>query len=271
MQSNHPRTGVRIAMIDMRKINLESLNSATKYPSIVTFHERDPKRGMLTEKPIDTFAGNVLLTEKVDGTGTRIVAFPNGDYIIGSREHLLHARGDLVANLTDGVVETLRPVADALWTPGSGTQVVVLYLEVYGGNIGRNASQYTGNGRTGFRMFDAAAVPGSVLVRTPAEAASWREDGGQNFLTEQELQDMAVRQGIGLTPRLGMLPASEVPTGIEEMHAFLTSRIPETNVALDADAGRIPEGIVLRTEDRSVIAKARLQDYANTLRRRSGR
>jgi hypothetical protein len=258
-------------MIDMRSINLETLNSATKYPSILTFHERDPKRGLLTDKHVDAFEGDVLLTEKVDGAGTRVIVFPNGDYIIGSREQLLHARGDLIPNAKDGVVKTLRPVAEELWAPGSGNQVVVLYLEVYGGNIGRNASQYTGLGRMGFRMFDAATIPGHVLVQTPAEAASWREDRCQDFLSEEELQDMAVRQGIGLTPRLGMLPASEVPTGIEEMHNFLTSRIPATEVALDANAGRRPEGIVLRNQDRSAIVKARLTDYENTLRRRSGR
>ncbi|WP_328372986.1 RNA ligase family protein [Streptomyces sp. NBC_00445] len=255
----------------MRSINLRSLNSATKYPSILTFHERDPKRGTLLEEAT-VFEGDVLLTEKVNGAGARIVVFSNGDYIIGSREHLLHARGDLIANPKDGVAEALRPVADALWTPGGGgTQVLVLYLEVYGGALGRNAGQYTGHNRVGFRLFDAATVPEDVLSRTPAEVSTWREHVGQEFLTEEELQGMAAREGIELAPRLGTIPASQVPTGIEEMHDFLTSRLPATLVALDADAGHRPEGIVLRTENRSVIAKARLEDYERTLRRRFGR
>jgi len=256
-------------MIDMRDLNLESLNSATKYPSILTFHERDPKRGALLDAAT-AFEGDVLLTEKVDGTGARIICFGNGDYVIGSREELLHARGDLIANPKNGVVDALRPIADTLATPGNGEQVVVLYLEVYGGKIGRNAGQYTGQGRTGSRMFDAATIPEEILSRTPADVSLWREHGGQAFLTEKELGDMAARHGVELTPRLGLIPASEVPTGIEEMRDFLTTRLPATRVALDADGGSRPEGIVLRTEDRTVIAKARLEDYEKTLRRRSG-
>ncbi|MFI5986809.1 RNA ligase family protein [Streptomyces sp. NPDC051555] len=258
-------------MIDMRSLSLEALNSATKYPSILTFHERG-QRGTLTEKVVDAFEEDVLVTEKVDGANARIIAFSNGDYVIGSREHLLHARGDLIANPKDGLVEALRPVADSLWTPGGGgAQAVVLYLEVYGGKIGRNAGQYSGQGQVGFRMFDAATVPGEVLGLTPSEVATWREHDGQQFFTEEELQDLASEERIELTPRLGTIPASEVPTGIEAMHAFLTSRIPATNVALDSEAGRRPEGLVLRTHDRKVIAKARLADYESTLRLRSGR
>ncbi|MEU5958142.1 RNA ligase family protein [Streptomyces sp. NPDC047525] len=255
----------------MRSIDLESLNSATKYPSISTFHERGPKRGTFTEKSIDAFEGSVLLTEKVDGTSTRIIVFPDGEYVIGSREQLLYARGDLIVNPKDGVVETLRPIADALRSQDGGSaEILTLYLEVYGGNIGRNASQYTGYSQLGFRMFDAATVPAHVLIQNPAEASRWRESDGQHFLSEEEVQNIAVRMGIALTPRLGTIPATELPTGIEQMHSFLTTRIPATNVALDPGAGRRPEGIVLRTPDRTVIAKARLEDYENTLRRRSG-
>ncbi|MEU4775942.1 hypothetical protein [Micromonospora sp. NPDC023644] len=41
-------------------------------------------------------------------------------------------------------------------------------------------------------------------------------------------------------------------------------------MALDGPAGR-SEGLVLRAADRSVIAKARFQDYERTVRRRAGR
>ncbi|RLU82038.1 hypothetical protein CTZ27_31270 [Streptomyces griseocarneus] len=251
-------------MVDVRSINLESLNSATKYPSILTFHERAPKGGVLLDTATP-FEGDVVLTEKVDGTNARIIVFPDGSYVIGCREELLYARGDLIVNPKDGVVEALRPVADGLAAPDSGLRV--LYLEVYGRKIGKNASQYTGQGRIGFRMFDAATIPEDILNRTPAEVSAWRERGGQAFWAEKQLRGLSAWEGIELTPRLGLIPASEVPTGIQEMHDFLVSRLPETQVALDADGGLRPEGIVLRTQDRAVIAKARLADYEKTLRR----
>ncbi len=49
---------------------------------------------------------------------------------------------------------------------------------------------------------------------------------------------------------------------------FLRKFLPGTLAPLDASAGGAAEGIVLRTEDRSVIAKARFQDYERTFRSR---
>ncbi|AVT30593.1 hypothetical protein C6361_15145 [Plantactinospora sp. BC1] len=62
-----------------------------------------------------------------------------------------------------------------------------------------------------------------------------------------------------------------MPTELEKTHRFLAERLPATTVALDGTPGRA-EGIVLRSEDGSAIAKARFQDYERTLmRRRTGR
>jgi hypothetical protein len=62
--------------------------------------------------------------------------------------------------------------------------------------------------------------------------------------------------------------AAELPTDLDTTSAFLAEWSPVTRAALDESAGRASEGIVLRTPDRSVIAKARFQDYARTLKRR---
>ena len=70
--------------------NFDALNSATKYPPIEMYHVLD-ERGTLTEDLTFGFAGDVVFTEKVDGTNARIILLPGGDYIIGSREHLLYA------------------------------------------------------------------------------------------------------------------------------------------------------------------------------------
>lgn len=65
------------------------------------------------------------------------------------------------------------------------------------------------------------------------------------------------------------IAAKDLPTGIEERQAFLAEHAPRTFAARDPEAGGRAEGIVLRTADRSVIAKARFQDYQRTLKRRS--
>ncbi|MFF2407331.1 RNA ligase family protein [Streptomyces sp. NPDC058092] len=250
----------------LRAIDLAALNTATKYPSIPTYHALDPKNGSLIEDAAD-FDGDVYLTEKVDGTNGRIVSFPSGDYVLGSREELLYARGDLIGNPALGIADALRPLADRVTPPTSGIRV--LYLEVYGGKVTAAGREYTGGRAVGHRLFDAADIPLDVLERPRARISSWREDGGQRFLSEGELTRSATAESIELVPRLATVDAGDLPTGIAEMQTFLAGHLPASRVALDEGAGGRPEGIVLRNSDRSLIAKARFQDYRRTLERRT--
>ncbi|AUG76951.1 hypothetical protein CFP65_2093 [Kitasatospora sp. MMS16-BH015] len=253
----------------MALLDLAALNSATKYPSIPTHHELDPKNGGLLENPT-AFTGEVVLTEKVDGTNGRIVLLPDGDYFIGSREELLHARGDRVSNPALGIVAALRPLADRLkGRPADG--ILVYFLEVYGHRVGAAAKQYTAGGNVGHRLFDLARVPEEALGWDRERIAQWRDGGGQYWSSEADLQRAAEAEGIEVTPRLGTVPAGQLPTGIEETHSWLNAMLPDTRVALDEGAGGRPEGIVLRTPDRSLISKARFQDYERTLKRRAQR
>lgn len=246
-------------------IDLSALNSATKYPSIPTYHALG-ERGVLTEEAT-AFHGDVILTEKIDGTNSRIIVMPDGDWFIGSREELLTARGDRVHNPALGIVDAIRPIAPRL-TGDADENILVAYLETYGAKIGGQAKQYSARGTVGWRMFDLAFIPTGVLTWDRERIAAWRDGGGQKFAYEETMQNSAAYWGIGLTPRLGVIPAEELPTGIEDTHAWLTRELPGTMAALDESAGGRAEGIVLRTVDRSVIAKARFQDYERTLKAR---
>ncbi|MFJ6438260.1 RNA ligase family protein [Streptomyces sp. NPDC091416] len=242
-------------------LDLDALNSATKYPSILTYHELGPSGGLLENAT--AFSGDVILTEKVDGTNGRIITLPGGDYFLGSREELFYARGDRVWNRKLGIVEALRPVAERLSATTEGIRVY--YLEVYGGNkITVASKQYTGGTALGHRLFDVAEIDAHILQQPLARVASWREGGGQYFHTEDALTEIATDQDIEMAPRLATIAASELPTGIDEMQDFLTHHPPKTLVTLDQDAGGRPEGLVLRATDRSVIAKARYQNYERT-------
>ena len=249
----------------MLDFDLNVLNSATKYPSIPTYHALG-ERGTLVEQAT-AFTGDVLLTEKVDGTNSRIVVLPDGDWFIGSREELLTARGDRVHNPALGIVEALRELAQGLKAEDAG-RIAVFYLETYGGRIGGQARQYSGEGRVGYRMFDLAYVDSDVLGWDRARVSAWRESGGQGFADEGALRTAAADAGIELTPRLARIPAGALPTTLEQTHAWLRETLPGTLVGLDAAALGRAEGIVLRTADRAVIAKARFQDYERTLKRK---
>lgn len=255
--------------IDARTVDLGVLNSLTKYPSIPTYHTLDPANGGLLETALD-FDGPVIGTEKVDGTNARVISLPGNTYLLGSREELLYAKGDLIGNPAQGIVAALRPVAEAL-TPVDDDVIRVHYFEAYGGKITAAAKQYTGSRAVGLRLFDVAVLAdyAEKLTWQPAQVSSWRENGGQTYLAEADLAKAAELDGLEWTPRLFTLEPGELPKDVSGMSRFLTERLPRTLSALDDSAGGLAEGIVLRAADRSRIAKARFQDYERTLRRRT--
>ena len=254
-------------MLDLRVCELNKLNTLTKYPSIETYHALDPRNGLLQEEAMP-FDGDLVLTEKVDGTNARIISFPNGDYAIGSRSELLHARGDLISNPALGIVAAIKSIAERLEPDSNMLQV--WYGEVFGGKVTSASKQYTGERRIAFRLFDVCAIPDAdELIARPLEAISnWREHKSHHWLNEERLTTNAEKHGLVLTPRIGVIAASELPQTVEDMAEFLAATLPSTLCALDEAAGGQAEGIVLREKKRGAIAKARFQDYRRTLKRR---
>lgn len=254
-------------VFDRYAIDLNRLNSATKYPSIPTYHQLDA-RGNLLDDTV-TFDGPVIGTEKVDGTNARIIVLPDGTWILGSREELLHAQGDLIANPAQGIAAALRGAADHVAT-GEPAGLLVFYLEVYGGKIGSGAKNYTGNRAVSYRLFDVAAIPDldEVLSWPVEKISTWRDNNGQTWLAEEHLAHLAHNHRLSLTPRLFTLDSGQLPTALTDTRCFLAEHLPTTLAAIDEQATGTPEGIVLRTPDRRTIAKARFGDYDRTLRRR---
>lgn len=248
-------------------IDMAAINSATKYPSIETYHKLD--RGKLTEELNFTFEGNVILTEKIDGTNGRAILMPDGDYFIGSRKEILYAKGDRRIDPTESIVETMLPVAETLTGDETdGPWITVIYGEVYGGKIGPAAKRYTSEGRTGFRLFDIAFIPAEVLDWPRERIAAWRDGGGQKFANEATLLRGARNLSVPVTPRLGTVSAEQLPVTLGGMDHWLSNKYAFQSLAMldGADTPGASEGMVLRTHDRSVIAKARIEDYAKVLR-----
>jgi len=249
----------------LRTIDLRTINSVTKYPSIPTFHALG-ERGRLREEVQVSFGDDVIVTEKIDGTNTRIVVLDDRSYLIGSREELLHARGDIVHNPALGIVVAVRPIADRVADALAGNgRVVTLYGEVYGGKTTGSKAYGTG---VGFRLFDVVSTPTRELeervARSPEEIAHWRDSGGQTFLDERALADHATIAGVALAPRL---ETTAPPTDLRATYAWLKKALPgETLAPLEGDRKGRPEGVVVRTRDRRAIAKLRFEDYERTLR-----
>lgn len=247
----------------LRDCELNKLNSLTKYPSIPTYHTLGEKGSLLA----DTigFAGDIILTEKVDGTNSRIILLPDGNFVLGSREELLFAKGDLIGNPAMGIADALKDLADSL--PCAPAQIQVLYLELYGGKITAASKQYTSEQSISWRLFDIAIIENiaPLFSQSLAEISAWRERGGQSFLNEEQLVQAAENYGLTLTPRIATIKS--LPSDIEETYEFLKQWLPKTQVAIDAGAGGKAEGIVARTVSRSAIAKLRFEDYERHVKR----
>lgn len=253
--------------MELRTTDLRKLNSATKYPSIPTFHALGD-RGRLRQEVQVSFARNdVVVTEKLDGTNTRIVVLEDGSYLIGSREELLHARGDIVFNPALGIVAAVRAIADRVADALAGSgRLVTFYGEVYGG---KTTGSRTYGTSVGFRLFDVVSAPlremAERLALSAEDLAHWRDGGGQSFVDERGLAEHAALAGVELTPRLEA--ATAPPTELRETHAWLEAALPGgTRAPLEGERKGRPEGVVVRTRDRRVIAKLRFEDYERTLR-----
>lgn len=272
-------------MITQPRLSADMLPKAdtmTKYPSIPTYHERNAAGMLMDENPV-IFSDRVIATEKVDGTNVRITLWPDGGWLIGSRDRWLAASGDLIWNPELGIVEHVRALATSLATAATDPWAVLglprncpvaLYLELYGGKIGQAAGKYRGRdtARLGFRLFDIAAFPAWTRQMTwPIERLAAERDAGavHVFATERDLTRFSAEMVIPLTPRLFSGYGADLPTDLEGtalmLDSWKTTRVGLLDGPPPADSS---EGIVLRTPDRSEIAKVRREDYGRTLRRR---
>ena len=255
--------------MNLKDMDLRKLNSITKYPSIPTYHKIGEK-GVLEDEVVSFGSDKIILTEKVDGTNTRVICW-NGEIVIGSREELLYRIGDLIYSPCLDIVKTvldnldidsLKKIKDCLFT---------FYFETYGGKIGKASKNYTGLGQTDIMLLDVSFVNKHDLINKflpmpLLEISEWRENGGQMFFEEDLLRPIARYYGINLVPRLGEI--KHLPLSHEDVYSLLNGLLPETLCAIDEVERGQAEGIVFRTEDRGIIAKARFEDYRRTLMKR---
>jgi len=249
----------------IEKYGADKLNSLTKYPSIMTYHSLGEK-GCLTESLVDGIGfysdDDCYITEKIDGTNARII-FDGEDYVIGSREELLFAKGDRFGNPQLNIVNTAKSIADKLNKPIHG-EVCILFGEVYGGNVTPASKQYTTDKTFGFRLFDIASVDINILNEPLERISSWREHGGQKFFNIEMMRSFADEYNIQTVPYLAMVKGCEIPVDRISMQKYL-QEFKETHAGIN-NSGK-SEGIVVRTFDRSLIRKVRFEDYERTAKR----
>ena len=256
-------------------MDIQKLNSATKYPSILSYHQHGQK-GLLTENlnciPPSTGAQSLLgSTEKLNGSNARSILFLDKGqwrFVIGSRETLLYTNGDFLMREEYSIVETLLPTAERLQRQKcyelNENAITTFYFEVFGDSTQPESKNYCGSHRPDFRLFDVSVVGREILDKPIEEIASWRERGGQTFLDEMGLQVIKNQLDLTLVPgKWGV----QLPTSIEDTYNWLCGVMPETGCLLDSTGKGKAEGVVVRNSDRSFITKIRFEDYERHFRK----
>jgi hypothetical protein len=259
-------------------MDLKKINSLTKYPSILTYHKLGD-RGRLTDELSDERgfiheADTLYVYEKVDGENARIILFKDKndeiDYLIGSREELLYAKGDRIGNPYGNIAEFLKPLADKIsddMRSRDDSALTVIYQESYGGKT-KAAKNYTESKTQGYRIFDVFSLNKNELdhlMTLPQEKiAEWREHGNQPFYNETRKLKFVQQFDLESAPLLTEVTGASCPKALIDTFTFLKS-FEQTKVGIDA-IGK-SEGIIVRSYDRNQIRKIRFEDYERTFRK----
>lgn len=251
------------------KYGIEKLNTMTKYPSILTYHElnKGGVRDALTkpeEMPGDD--GLIIISEKVDGTNYRIVTTCD-DWYVGSRDRFTFAYGDRLC--TDELAKTVFDTAVNLSGEiGTWGNLTVVYGEVYGYKI-QKPRYNKGDDRTReFAIFDIWQMPldqaREILEKPIDEIVAWREGNQQPWIRFKWLVNGIDTLGCDGVPPLTTCLFKELPKGAKETQEWL-KKFKQSKACFDGDETHgvygQSEGVVIRTSTRNWIRKLRFEDY----------
>lgn len=252
----------------IKNYGLDTLNSFSKYPSILTYHSLADKGSLAQYLSEDkSFSEDIFITEKIDGANSRIVFF-NNDYLIGSREEFLYAKGDRIMPSTLSIVPTLKPIADKISPLLASDQFYVLYGETYGGNVTAASKQYTVDKSCAFRAFDLINMSldevKNILGLGMSKISSWRDHGGQLFVDTASLNTFLEKYSIDSVPHLIEMKGLDFPTTLKETFEWL-KQFKSSKAGINHSG--VSEGVVVRNKSRNLIRKIRFEDYERTQKR----
>lgn len=274
------------------KSYMDKINSITAYPSIPTLFKLGPKGDTYFPELNIEFGEEeyVFKTEKVDGTNIRVVFLPNqGGIVIGTRDDLLLLNGDTILdqNYQFSFLARYRGEIDHLvaelvsYCKTIPDTLTVVYVEMYGGEIGAGCKNYTQDKNcVGFSIFDIADIDLSTydnLIRlTTCQISGWRKRVGPKWRTMRELR--YIRDYIVNTPFVQVVGGccwhewkktylgQSSKNILENCYSELRRTINVSHAKLHPSGLDTPEGLVLRNEDRSKIAKIRFETLEKTFR-----
>lgn len=249
----------------INRYGYSKLNSLTKYPSILTLHKVGEKGNLTEELNVKFEEGEKLfLTEKIDGVNVRILIYGE-EFIIGSREELLFYNGDVLYNKELNIVESFLSLPFKI---PKTKELFVIYGELFGGHFGKNGKNY-GKESFNFRIFDFTNPEINLLDLELEKIAAQRERNNSQFLPYYDFMGTGEKLMPEKVPMLFTSPFLNPENlnkfSLKETYEGLIQTISKTKVLLNDSGSGVPEGVIVRNENRSKIAKIRFEDYRRTL------
>lgn len=258
----------------------DTINTLTKYPSILVAHEMDNRGRFLPELTEDAHMLNdseqLFMSEKLDGTNVRIVCVKKtASVFIGSREEILWCDEDICHNPAMNIVHAMGTfkseidrlliyVTKLLKPTTDKDSIFVIYGELFGGRISKRSKQYTPDGsKVGFGVFDIGFydIINRDIMTAPLENVSQYRKDNMKFLTVSELVDLKWKSD--LIVDFHQIEPNTLKFGeIYNESDFLTNTGVYSKIGEETAE---KEGIVVRTNDRRAVVKMRFEDYRRSL------
>lgn len=266
-------------MKKLEYIQEKKFNSLTKYPSIMTYHKME--KGCLSEELTFPNKENCMLrvTEKIDGTNTRIIIL-NDDYVIGSRDEFIYAKGDrVIASHNLNHVLFMKKYVEELLSKNclEKDTIYCIYGELFGSHIQKSWKRYTLKDEDDFeyRIFDIWTMNIDSFeelyenIIDANAAQNWRENNKQPWWYINNLRRFCKNNQLLMVPYCKFIFLEDIPIEREKTYEFL-KKFQETNVNIDGTSkqNNNAEGIVIKTDDRDYIVKLRFEDYEKTFRKK---
>ena len=258
--------------MNINPIVLKRINSATKYPSIDTYHAMDSNGVLTDETRVDFGECSVLhVHEKVDGVNSRIIFLPGGEFIIGSRNEFLHFSDDVIYNPASGIVEALKPFARHMSEKihVDENNIIVLYMEVYGKCATPAWKQYSDDANfVGHVLIDMKVIElVDVLMNIDSDVLSSMRENGKipGWKSSLSIDDFCLAGHVERAPWTAKIDS--LPTTHEGCLRFLHEMVPNTMVG-EKENGK-SEGVIVRDIGRNNIAKLRFKDYERAVKRKN--
>ena len=255
----------------LSKYGEKKLNILTKYPSILTYHvpsEKGILRPELAETKSFSDYEQCFVTEKIDGANSRIIIF-NNDYIIGSRILFLYSKGDRFGDPTLNIVNTVKAHAEKFTDTleYQHKNIYIIFGETYGGNMNLASVNYTIDRALAFRVFDIVELPlrkvEKILNDDDFEKIiAWREHKNTHFKTVDEIKKITDECQINTVPYMDVIKGSDMPVTLKDTYDWLKKY---HNTMAGINNHGVSEGVVVRTNDRKLIRKIRLDNYEKTM------